>query len=113
MLILDEPVSALDSANRVHVLELLSELRASGISLLFISHDLGSVAGLTDRVVVLYRGSIVESGMTREIVNRPRHPYTRLLVASAPVLGSPSISREHRDALRAELQSGEYLCGPS
>ena len=113
MLILDEPVSALDSANRVHVLELLSELRASGISLLFISHDLGSVAGLTDRVVVLYRWSIVESGMTREIVNRPRHPYTRLLVASAPVLGSPSISREHRDALRAELQSGEYLCGPS
>jgi ABC-type glutathione transport system ATPase component len=113
LLILDEPVSALDSANRVHVLELLSELRASGISLLFISHDLGSVAGLTDRVVVLYRGSIVESGMTTEIVNRPRHPYTRLLVASAPVLGSASISREHRDALRAELQSGEYSSGAS
>ena len=109
LLILDEPVSALDSANRVQVLELLSTLRASGISLLFISHDLGSVAGLTDRVVVLYRGSIVESGMTREIVTRPRHPYTRLLLASAPVLGSPPISREQRAELRAELQSGQYL----
>ncbi|MGD0677603.1 MAG: ABC transporter ATP-binding protein [Polyangiaceae bacterium] len=104
LLILDEPVSALDSTNRVHVLELVSALRASGISLLFVSHDLGSVASLTDRIVVLYRGSIVETGTAVDIVNRPRHPYTRLLVRSAPTL-TTRMSRAHRHELRAELEA--------
>jgi ABC-type glutathione transport system ATPase component len=105
LLILDEPVSALDSANRVQVLELLSGLRTSGMSLLFISHDLGSVAGLTDRIVVLYRGSIVEMNATDAIVHRPRHPYTRLLVGSAPTLVNAGMSRERRNELRAELKA--------
>jgi len=105
LLILDEPVSALDSVNRVQVLEVLSIVRASGTSSLFISHDLGSVAGVTDRILVLYRGSIVEAGATEEIVNRPRHPYTRLLVGSAPTLLSGPTSRERRHELRAELQA--------
>lgn len=86
LVILDEPVSALDSANRVQILEILKELRASGVALVFISHDLGSVAGIADRIAVLYQGEFVEVGPSREIVVNPRHPYTRLLISSAPTL---------------------------
>jgi ABC-type glutathione transport system ATPase component len=103
VLVLDEPVSALDAATRVHVLEFLAALRASGTTLLFVSHDLGSVAALTDRTVVLYRGAIVEDRPSREIVTRPRHPYTRLLVGSAPTRTGTPLSPELRRALRAEL----------
>jgi ABC-type glutathione transport system ATPase component len=86
LLILDEPVSALDSANRRQVLEQLLALRASGTSLLFISHDLGSVAGICDRIIVLQHGRIVESDTTDLVVNRPKHPYTQRLIRSAPTL---------------------------
>lgn len=103
LLILDEPVSALDSANRVQVLELLQGLAGPRVALLFISHDLGSVAGITDRVIVLYRGQIVEMDRTDAIINRPVHPYTRLLVGSAPTLSRNGGDREWRDRLRAEL----------
>ena len=104
VLILDEPVSALDSANRVTVLEILNTLRAAGTSLVFISHDLGSVAGVTDRAIVLYRGDLVEVGATQDLVNRPTHPYTRLLVGSAPTLAG-AIDRERRDELRRQLEA--------
>ncbi len=103
LLILDEPVSALDSANRVKILELLARLRSSQVALLFISHDLGSVAGVTERTLVLYRGQLVESGATAQIVNAPEHPYTRLLVGSAPTLSAGSIDRVRRNELRDEL----------
>ncbi|GAA1821936.1 ABC transporter ATP-binding protein [Nesterenkonia flava] len=103
LLILDEPVSALDSANRVQVLQLLEKLRQRGISLLFISHDLGSVAGMTDRTLVLYRGDLVEQGTTREVINSPQHPYTKLLIGSAPTLAAVALDRKERDALRQEL----------
>ena len=105
VLILDEPVSALDAANRVSILEILNDLRAAGTSLVFISHDLGSVAGVTDRVVVLYRGEVVEVGRTEDIVNDPQHPYTRLLVGSAPSLHSGAIDREERARLRRVLDA--------
>jgi ABC-type glutathione transport system ATPase component len=105
LLILDEPVSALDAANRAQILELLAQLGHGGVSLLFISHDLGSVAGLTDRIAVLYRGSLVEVDSADAIVHRPRHPYTRLLVGSAPTLARGAISRERRQQLRAELSA--------
>jgi ABC-type glutathione transport system ATPase component len=103
LLILDEPVSALDSANRVQILELLQNLASPSVSLLFISHDLGSVAGITDRVVVLYRGRIVEIDTTDAIVNDPIHPYTQLLVGSAPILGSGPSDRAWRDDIRSRL----------
>jgi ABC-type glutathione transport system ATPase component len=103
LLILDEPVSALDAANRVHVLDGFAGLRREGIALLYISHDLGSVAGICDRTAVLYQGRIVEAGPTTEIVNRPRHPYTRLLVGAAPTLRGTPIDRKARAQLRAEL----------
>ena len=110
LLILDEPVSALDAANRAQVLERLSQLRHGGVTLLFISHDLGSVAGLADRIAVLYRGTLVEVDAADAIVQRPWHPYTRLLVGSAPTLARGAISRERRQQLRAELSAaGERL----
>jgi ABC-type glutathione transport system ATPase component len=104
LLILDEPVSALDSANRVQILELLQGLAGPDVSLLFISHDLGSVAGITDRVVVLYQGRIVEENATDLIINEPQHPYTQLLVGSAPTLGGAASARATRDALRARVE---------
>ncbi len=100
LIILDEPVSALDSANRVNVIEILASLRDSGTTLLFISHDLGSVAGVTDRLLVLYRGSIVEDGATDEVLRRPDHPYSRLLVKSAPTLRGGATDRLERERLR-------------
>jgi len=105
LLVLDEPVSALDAATRVQVLQLLARLRAAGTALLLISHDLGSVASMTDRTLVLYRGTVVEDDATRSVITRPRHAYTRLLVGSAPTLTGGSLSRERRNALRAELSA--------
>ncbi|MFF2387099.1 ABC transporter ATP-binding protein [Streptomyces sp. NPDC058108] len=105
LVILDEPVSALDSANRVQVLQILKELRAAGVALVFISHDLGSVAGIADRIAVLYQGELVEVGTARDVITRPRHDYTRLLVGSAPTLRSTPADRAERDALRALLRA--------
>jgi oligopeptide/dipeptide ABC transporter ATP-binding protein len=85
LLICDEPVSALDASTRNYVLRLLEELRTSlGLAIVIISHDLSSLAGITDRVVVLYRGRIVEDGPVDRVFATPRHPYTALLMASAP-----------------------------
>jgi oligopeptide/dipeptide ABC transporter ATP-binding protein len=85
LLICDEPVSALDASTRNYVLRLLDELRTSlGLAIVIISHDLSSLAGIADRIVVLYRGRIVEDGPVDRVFATPRHPYTALLMASAP-----------------------------
>ncbi|MGW7610195.1 ABC transporter ATP-binding protein [Streptomyces sp. NPDC054766] len=105
LVILDEPVSALDSANRVQILRILEELRDDGVALVFISHDLGSVAGIADRIAVLYQGELVEAGAAGDVIGRPRHPYTRLLVRSAPTLHSAPADRAERAALRALLNA--------
>jgi ABC-type glutathione transport system ATPase component len=105
LIVLDEPVSALDSANRVQVLEILKELRGSGVALVFISHDLGSVAGIADRIAVLYQGELVEVGAADAVINDPQHPYTRLLVSSAPTLRAASATRAEREELRALLSA--------
>jgi ABC-type dipeptide/oligopeptide/nickel transport system ATPase component len=73
--------------------------------MVFISHDLGSVAGIADRIAVLYQGELVEIGPAAAVINAPRHVYTRLLVSSAPTLRSSAAGRAERDALRAALQS--------
>jgi ABC-type dipeptide/oligopeptide/nickel transport system ATPase component len=105
LIILDEPVSALDSANRVQILQILKDLRAAGTALVLISHDLGSVAGTADRIAVLYQGELVEYGAARDVVTAPRHVYTRLLVGSAPTLRAGSADRAERDRLRALLDA--------
>ncbi len=84
LLLCDEVLSALDVSVQARVLELLRELRAeTGVSMLFISHDLGVVRSLADRVGVLYRGEMVETGPTEQIFTRPQHPYTQRLLAAA------------------------------
>ncbi|MGM7668258.1 ABC transporter ATP-binding protein [Microbacterium sp. A93] len=106
LFILDEPVSALDASSRVQVLDLLRLTAAERqLSQLFISHDLGSIAGVTDRLIVLYRGEIVEDAATEEVLANPQHPYTQLLIESAPTLMTAGASRERRRALRTALES--------
>jgi ABC-type glutathione transport system ATPase component len=107
VLICDEPVSALDASTRITILELLLNLRQSrDVGVLLITHDLGSLGGVADRVVVLYRGRVVETGTTEEIFLAPRHPYTRLLLASVPsVLDERPPDAELRRALREEVRA--------
>ena len=84
LLLCDEVLSALDVSVQARVLELLRELRTrTSVSMLFISHDLGVVRSLADRVGVLYRGELVEIGPTEEIYTQPKHPYTRSLLEAA------------------------------
>jgi ABC-type glutathione transport system ATPase component len=103
LLICDEPVSALDASNRNHVLRLLDELRGSlGLPIVIISHDLSSLAGIADRVVVLYRGEIVEDGPASQVLTAPAHPYTQRLIASAPSLSKPRIAQRGPEAQRSQ-----------
>ena len=85
LLICDEAVSALDLSIRAQILDLLAELKAAlGLSILFITHDLGVVRHIADRVVVMCAGRIVESGSCREVLTAPREDYTRRLLAAVP-----------------------------
>ncbi|AZQ68581.1 ABC transporter ATP-binding protein [Silicimonas algicola] len=89
LLIADEPTTALDVTIQAQILDLLAELKASeGMSMLFITHDLGIVRKIADRVVVMKDGLIVEQGLTRDIFSNPRHPYTQRLL-SAENTGHP------------------------
>ncbi len=98
ILILDEPVSALDVSVQAQVLNLLADLKARlGLTYLFISHDLAVVEAVSDRVAVLYFGSVVELGRAEEVFAHPRHPYTRLLADSAPVVGRALTAPEGRE----------------
>jgi peptide/nickel transport system ATP-binding protein len=99
LIVLDEPVSALDVSVQAQVLNLLDELkRHYGLTYLFISHDLSVVESVSDRTAVMYFGRIVEFGARHEIFGRPRHPYTRLLLDSAPVPGRRRVRAEERAA---------------
>src|ERR1700733_11711392 len=87
LLIPDEQTTALDVTVQKQILELLARLRRDlGLALLFITHDLGVVAQVADRIAVTYAGRIVEQGPAREVLERPRHPYTAGLLRASPQL---------------------------
>ncbi|WP_087625655.1 ABC transporter ATP-binding protein, partial [Aeromicrobium sp. PE09-221] len=90
LLIADEPTTALDVTIQAQILQLLKEIQQQmGMSILLITHDLGVVADLCDRVVVMYAGKVVEIGTKFELFHHPRHPYTRGLLAAVPRLNQP------------------------
>lgn len=85
VLLCDEVISALDSIVGANVIELLKRLRKqTGVTFVFISHDLSTVASFADEIIVLYAGRVVEQGQTDQVLSPPYHPYTRLLIASVP-----------------------------
>ncbi|MGD9098831.1 MAG: ABC transporter ATP-binding protein [Anaerolineae bacterium] len=85
-LVADEIISMLDASTRIDVLNLLADLKSRGLSILFITHDLSLGYYISDKAVILYRGCVVEMGLTEKIYDNPLHPYTRMLMASVPRL---------------------------
>ncbi|MDE1157626.1 MAG: ABC transporter ATP-binding protein [Neorhizobium sp.] len=89
LLIADEPTTALDVTIQGQILDLIKQLQEEeGMSVLFITHDMGVVAEVADRTIVMFRGDVVETGETDDIFNRGQHPYTRALLSAVPRLGS-------------------------
>jgi len=85
LIIADEPVSMLDVSIRIGLLNLMSELRErEGVSFLYITHDVASARYIADRVLVMYAGHLVEEGPTEDVIQRPKHPYTQLLLSAVP-----------------------------
>jgi oligopeptide/dipeptide ABC transporter ATP-binding protein len=104
LIVLDEPTSSLDLSVRAGILELLAEIReTTGAGMLFITHDLGTLRLISDEVVVLYLGSVMERAPTRRIFEEPEHPYTRALI-SAHLSPDPS-HRPERIRLEGEIPS--------
>jgi peptide/nickel transport system ATP-binding protein/oligopeptide transport system ATP-binding protein len=96
IIVCDEAVSALDVSIRAQILNLLKDLQAKlGLAYIFISHDLGVVKHIADRIAVMYLGRIVETGTSEQVFADPRHPYTRALLSAIPV-ASPQARRERR-----------------
>jgi ABC-type dipeptide/oligopeptide/nickel transport system ATPase component len=87
VLIADEATSALDVITQAEILALFRELnRSSGMSILYISHDLASMAGICDRIAILHEGQIVETGTAEQVLTNPRHQYTQRLMAAMPMM---------------------------
>ena len=106
MIICDEPISALDVSVQAQVINLLSELKETmGLTLLFIAHDLSMVRYVSDRMAVMYLGSLVELGPSNEVYFRPLHPYTQSLIASNPEADPVQERKREHVVLRGEIPS--------
>jgi oligopeptide transport system ATP-binding protein len=109
LLVLDEPVSALDVSVQAQVVNLLEDIQErTGVGYLFIAHDMGVVRHVADRIAVMYLGRIVEEGPAEDVCTSPRHPYTRMLIASVPALGG-----ENAEPLRSRGELPSPLRPPS
>jgi peptide/nickel transport system ATP-binding protein len=102
-LVADEIISMLDASTRIDVLNLLGDLKARGLGILFITHDLSLGNYISERTVILRRGAIVEMGATERVFGNPLHPYTKILLASVPQL------RRKWEDVERELRSDETL----
>jgi oligopeptide/dipeptide ABC transporter ATP-binding protein len=110
LLIADEPTTALDVTIQAQILDLLKDLkRRLGMAILLITHNLGLVGDIADRVVVMYAGQVIESGPAAALLHSPRHPYTRALLQSVPELGR---SRDRLQAIPGTVpQPGQWPAG--
>ncbi|MGB9817140.1 MAG: ABC transporter ATP-binding protein [Desulfurococcaceae archaeon] len=89
IIVADEPTSSIDANLRAQILNLLSKLvKEFKVTLLLVTHDLASASKICDRIAVMYAGKVIETGLTSSIISKPRHPYTRMLLDSVPLLGS-------------------------
>jgi oligopeptide/dipeptide ABC transporter ATP-binding protein len=100
LLLADEPVSMLDVSVRAGILAILDELRDRGLAVLMITHDLSTAARFADRICVMYLGRIVEEGPARDVIGKPRHPYTKALLSVVP-------RRDPRLRVAAQILRGE------
>jgi peptide/nickel transport system ATP-binding protein len=92
ILIADEPTTALDVTVQAQIFDLLRDLqREKGTAVILITHDMGAVAEMADRVIVMYAGRVIEQGTTDEVISNPQHPYTQGLIACLPELGSSQL----------------------
>ncbi len=100
LILADEPVSMLDVSIRIGLLNLMRDLRTNEkVSILYITHDLASARYIADRMIVLYAGKIVEEGLSEEVVANPKHPYTKLLMSTAPDPRLPYVELENTSDL--------------
>ncbi len=110
LIVLDEPVSALDMSIQAQVINLLSSLRSNlGLSYLFIAHDLAVVRHISQRVAVMYLGSVVEQGETQTLFENPSHPYTQALLAASPVPDPAAQATRQRIRLHGDLPDPSNL----
>ena len=89
LLVADEIISMLDASTRIDVLNLLGDLKARGLGIIFITHDLSLGSYISDRSVILRHGAVVKSGATAKVFGNPQHPYTKMLLASVPQIHKP------------------------
>jgi peptide/nickel transport system ATP-binding protein len=113
VIVADEPVSMVDASLRVTVLGNLLQLKRDyGISLIYITHDLATAYQISDRIIVLHRGEVVESGDPEQVVKRPQHPYTQLLISSIPLPDPERPWGSEAPASETMLESRSLLVEP-